>query len=48
VSGCLPTRGVELLIYVDSTLLGSFFADQNTWTAQSQHTVQVPSTLGYI
>jgi hypothetical protein len=48
VSGCMPTSGVEFFLYVDSTLLGSFFADQNTWGAQSVQTVPVPATLDYL
>ena len=48
VSGCMPTSGAEFFVYVDATLVGSFFADQNTWGAQSVQTVHVPTTLDYL
>jgi hypothetical protein len=48
VSGCMPSSGAQIFIYVDSTLLGKFAAEDNTWTAQSVHTVQVPRTISYV
>jgi Collagen triple helix repeat (20 copies) len=48
VSGCMPTSGAQFFIYVDSTLIGKFFADDPSWTAQSVHTVEVPRTINYV
>jgi hypothetical protein len=48
VSSCMPTSGAQIFIYVDSTLLGKFFAEDASWTAQSVHTVQVPSSINYV